>query len=192
MNRPDLPTLDPAVGLARPARPGIPSEVSQLVWSRAEHSCQKCAKREPEVSLEIAHIIPWRKCQTHEPHNLALLCFPCHREWDALEARGGVFFTQWLAGDVPPEPQEPKSATVRRPYKLTITLSLEELEAIEALFASSCAGQIGPMARSILLQCADAGTDSPRSDIDELRMQLAASAEVFAGVRQAARALGMR
>jgi type I restriction enzyme R subunit len=45
-------------------------------------SCHRCAVCGFGLSLEIAHIIPWKKTQDHSPENLIALCATCHEMAD--------------------------------------------------------------------------------------------------------------
>ena len=42
--------------------------------------CQKCGL---EDNLNVHHIKPLRCGGTHERHNLLVLCFTCHMDWEA-------------------------------------------------------------------------------------------------------------
>lgn len=57
-NRPDIP---------------IPTQRAVLV-----ESCHRCAVCGFGLSIELAHIIPWRKTQDHSVENLIALCATCH------------------------------------------------------------------------------------------------------------------
>lgn len=56
-------------------RPAIPIDIQREILLQARHRCAVCC--EP-VSLEKAHIIPWRKTQGHSLPNLIALCTNCH------------------------------------------------------------------------------------------------------------------
>src|ERR1039457_610928 len=45
-------------------------------------SCHRCAVCGFGLSIELAHIIPWRKTQDHSPENLIALCATCHEMAD--------------------------------------------------------------------------------------------------------------
>ena len=56
-------------------RPPIPEALKRQVLYE---SCQRCAVCGFGLSIEIAHIIPWRKTQDHSPENLIALCANDH------------------------------------------------------------------------------------------------------------------
>lgn len=45
-------------------------------------SCHRCAVCGFGLSIELAHIIPWKKTQDHSPENLIALCATCHEMAD--------------------------------------------------------------------------------------------------------------
>ncbi len=60
-------------------RPDIPIEVRRDVLFLARHRCAVCGFA---LSLEFAHIIPWRKTHDHSTDNLIALCSNCHTQAD--------------------------------------------------------------------------------------------------------------
>jgi hypothetical protein len=59
------------------ARPEIPAGIRRSVLVEAGHRCAIPSCRNPDV--DVHHIVPWEKCQTHEAENLIALCPNCHR-----------------------------------------------------------------------------------------------------------------
>lgn len=64
-------------------RPSIPAEVRRRVLVEAGHRCSIPTCRYIEV--EIHHIVPWAKSQSHDYENLIALCANCHRRADRGE-----------------------------------------------------------------------------------------------------------
>lgn len=60
-------------------RPHIPIPVQRKVL---HESCHRCAVCGFGLSIELAHIIPWKKTQDHSPENLIALCATCHEMAD--------------------------------------------------------------------------------------------------------------
>src|ERR1035441_5665299 len=60
-------------------RSPIPVPVKRQVL---HESCHRCAVCGFGLSIELAHIIPWRKTQDHRPENLIALCATCHEMAD--------------------------------------------------------------------------------------------------------------
>jgi type I restriction enzyme R subunit len=60
-------------------RPAIPVPVQRQVL---HESCHRCAVCGFGLSIELAHIIPWRKTQDHGVANLIALCATCHEMAD--------------------------------------------------------------------------------------------------------------
>ncbi|MEZ5535634.1 MAG: HNH endonuclease signature motif containing protein [Thiolinea sp.] len=56
-------------------RPPIPAPTKREVL---HGSCHRCAVCGFGLSIELAHIIPWRKTQDHSAENLIALCATCH------------------------------------------------------------------------------------------------------------------
>jgi hypothetical protein len=61
-------------------RPDIPIHLRRQVLVEAGHRCAIPTCRQTPV--ELAHIIPWAKCQKHEFENLIALCPTCHTRFD--------------------------------------------------------------------------------------------------------------
>jgi hypothetical protein len=61
-------------------RPAIPAAMRREVLVEAGHRCAIPTCR--SYPVDIAHIDPWSKVQTHEAHNLIVLCANCHRRYD--------------------------------------------------------------------------------------------------------------
>lgn len=61
-------------------RPDIPTHLRRQVLVEAGHRCAIPTCRQTPV--ELAHIIPWAKCQKHEFENLIALCPTCHTRFD--------------------------------------------------------------------------------------------------------------
>ncbi len=64
-------------------RPSIPRELRRRVLVEAGHRCAIPTCR--TTTTEIAHIVPWATCRTHEFENLIALCPTCHTRYDAGE-----------------------------------------------------------------------------------------------------------
>jgi len=64
-------------------RPPIPADLRRRVLVEAGHRCAIPTCR--YIVVEIHHIIPWSKCQTHEYENLIALCPNCHERADRGE-----------------------------------------------------------------------------------------------------------
>jgi type I restriction enzyme, R subunit len=60
-------------------RPPIPVPVKRAVLVESCHRCAVCGFG---LSIEIAHIIPWRNTQDHSAGNLIALCANCHEMAD--------------------------------------------------------------------------------------------------------------
>jgi type I restriction enzyme, R subunit len=60
-------------------RPAIPTDVQRRVLFE---SCNRCAVCEFGLSIELAHIIPWRDTKDHSASNLIALCATCHEMAD--------------------------------------------------------------------------------------------------------------
>lgn len=60
-------------------RPAIPVAIRREVL---HESCHRCAVCGFGLSIELAHIIPWRKTQDHSVENLIALCATCHEMAD--------------------------------------------------------------------------------------------------------------
>lgn len=58
-----------------PDRPKIPAPTARQVL---HESCHRCAVCGFGLSIELAHIVPWRKTQDHSAENLIALCATCH------------------------------------------------------------------------------------------------------------------
>src|SRR5947208_1094028 len=61
------------------ARPPIPTETQREVLFEARHRCAVCCF---DLSLELAHVIPWRTSKDHRKENLIALCPNCHTTAD--------------------------------------------------------------------------------------------------------------
>jgi hypothetical protein len=61
-------------------RPAIPAELKRRVLVEAGHRCAISTCR--YIDVDIHHIEPWEKCQTHDYENLIALCPNCHRRAD--------------------------------------------------------------------------------------------------------------
>lgn len=61
-------------------RPTIPAPLRRQILVEAGHRCAIPTCRQTPV--ELAHIIPWAKCQKHEFDNLIALCPTCHTRFD--------------------------------------------------------------------------------------------------------------
>lgn len=64
-------------------RPAIPAEIRRAVLVEAGHRCAIPTCRYPNVDLH--HIVPWEKCESHDFDNLIALCSNCHRRADSGE-----------------------------------------------------------------------------------------------------------
>ena len=60
-------------------RPAVPVSVKRQVL---HESCHRCAVCGFGLSIELAHVMPWRKTQDHSPENLIALCANCHEMAD--------------------------------------------------------------------------------------------------------------
>ena len=61
-------------------RPPIPADLERQVLIEVGHRCAIHTCR--QVPVEIAHIVPWSRCHSHEFHNLIALCPTCHTRYD--------------------------------------------------------------------------------------------------------------
>ena len=61
------------------SRPAIPIETQREVLFEARHHCAVCCFA---LSLELAHVIPWRTSKDHRKENLIALCPNCHTTAD--------------------------------------------------------------------------------------------------------------
>jgi hypothetical protein len=61
-------------------RESVPADLKRRVLIEAGHRCSIPTCR--QIPVEIAHIEPWAKVQTHEFHNLIALCPTCHTRFD--------------------------------------------------------------------------------------------------------------
>lgn len=75
----DIRTKKKAVTANRPA---IPKDLKMRISVESRHRCAVCGGTS---ALEIAHIVPWKKCKRHEEKNLILLCATCHARADRGE-----------------------------------------------------------------------------------------------------------
>ena len=64
-------------------RPPFPADLERLILVESGHRCAIHACRQAPV--QIAHIIPWSRCRTHEFPNLIALCPTCHTRFDKGE-----------------------------------------------------------------------------------------------------------
>ncbi|MGD0660324.1 MAG: type I restriction endonuclease [Syntrophorhabdales bacterium] len=60
-------------------RPTIPISVKRQILFESCHRCAVCGFG---LSIELAHIVPWRKTQDHSAENLIALCATCHEMAD--------------------------------------------------------------------------------------------------------------
>jgi hypothetical protein len=75
----------------------IPRQIFQALYKRDNEKCRKCGRMN---SLECHHIIAVMDGGSDNLDNLILLCWPCHREWEVIEALNTVEFDVWL--EIPP------------------------------------------------------------------------------------------
>ncbi len=95
-------------------RPAIPVPVKRQIL---HESCHRCAVCGFGLSIEIAHIIPWKKTQDHSPENLIALCATCHEMADKQKWNSKDFEVYkkkpWaLRTDVPQPMSAPQKAMV--------------------------------------------------------------------------------
>jgi len=57
------------------SRPAIPTEIRREILYEARHRCAVCCY---PLTLEMAHVVPWRETHDHSPENLIALCPNCH------------------------------------------------------------------------------------------------------------------
>ncbi|HRQ89808.1 MAG TPA: HNH endonuclease signature motif containing protein, partial [Bacteroidia bacterium] len=60
-------------------RPAIPAPTKRAVLVESCHRCAVCGFG---LSIELAHIVPWRKTQDNKAENLIALCANCHEMAD--------------------------------------------------------------------------------------------------------------
>ena len=60
-------------------RPAIPATIKREVLHQSCHRCAVCGFG---LSIELAHVIPWRKSKDHSAKNLIALCANCHEMAD--------------------------------------------------------------------------------------------------------------
>lgn len=63
----------------------LPQPVKAAIRARDRNSCQACG----QPGHHVDHIIPLAEGGTHDPHNLQLLCTPCHNAKTRTEATRG-------------------------------------------------------------------------------------------------------
>lgn len=68
------------LGGSMSSRPSIPTNVKRDVLHESRHRCAVCGHA---LSLEMAHVIPWRKTKDHSLENLIALCPNCHSQADS-------------------------------------------------------------------------------------------------------------
>lgn len=87
-------------------RPAIPTEIRRAVLVEAGHRCAIVTCQHP--SVEVHHIIPWEKSQSHDFENLIALCPNCHRRADSeeIDRKSLRMYKAQLGASVT---QEPKS-----------------------------------------------------------------------------------
>jgi 5-methylcytosine-specific restriction endonuclease McrA len=59
---------------------GVPDLMRILVLHRDQQRCVLCGRSSGEVSLEVAHIIPFSQGGNNDLDNLQTLCQDCHRD----------------------------------------------------------------------------------------------------------------
>jgi len=64
-------------------RPAIPQALKLKVLVEAGHRCAIPTCK--QVPVELAHIVPWEKCNEHTFENLIALCPTCHTRFDKGE-----------------------------------------------------------------------------------------------------------
>lgn len=62
------------------SRISIPTEVRNYISQRDNYQCRSCGKREPEIKLEIDHIIPIAHSGSNDISNLQSLCRHCNQQ----------------------------------------------------------------------------------------------------------------
>ena len=62
------------------SRPSIPSDLKRKILVEAGHRCAIPTCR--YIDVEVHHIVPWSKRQSHEYNNLIALCPNCHSRAD--------------------------------------------------------------------------------------------------------------
>lgn len=80
-------------------RPQIPENLRRRVLVEAGHRCAIPTCRQPQI--DVHHIIPWEKRQSHDFDNLIALCPNCHRRADRgeIDAKSLLLYkTQLSAG----------------------------------------------------------------------------------------------
>lgn len=66
----------------RPRRSPISAKLRYKILKRDSEQCVKCGdspKKNPEVMLEVDHVIPVAKGGTNNPENLQMLCWSCNQ-----------------------------------------------------------------------------------------------------------------
>jgi hypothetical protein len=78
-------------------RESVPADLKRRVLIEAGHRCSIPTCR--QIPVEIAHIEPWAKVQTHEFHNLIALCPTCHTRFDNgdIDRKSMLIYKQNLA-----------------------------------------------------------------------------------------------
>ena len=56
----------------------LTAEDCEAIFTRYNHSCLRCGKREPEIKLTLDHVIALRCGGANDVTNLQLLCFSCN------------------------------------------------------------------------------------------------------------------
>lgn len=65
------------------------------IFKRDDFTCRYCARKSPEVVLEVDHIVPQCEGGTDDPVNLATSCWECNR------GKSGVPLNQVMTGEDP-------------------------------------------------------------------------------------------
>jgi hypothetical protein len=78
-------------------RESVPADLKRRVLIESGHRCSIPTCR--QIPVEIAHIEPWAKVQTHEFHNLIALCPTCHTRFDNgdIDRKSMLIYKQNLA-----------------------------------------------------------------------------------------------
>ncbi len=105
-------------------------EISTLVKRQILfESCHRCAVCGYALSIELAHIIPWRKTQDHSAENLIALCPNCHtiadtQKWNSKDFEGYKKLPWALRLNVP----QPRSPWQQAMVDVVLAQDVDELD----------------------------------------------------------------
>ncbi|MGW7452534.1 HNH endonuclease [Streptomyces sp. NPDC054787] len=120
-------------------RTKVPRPLARQLFVEAGHRCAIPTCR--ATPLEIAHIVPWRRVQRHNHHNMIVLCPNCHTRFDRGDIdRQAMFRYKELLrlsdpNRVAPDDPSPRAGLIRA-YRLFQGEIIEWNKAISHLVAA--------------------------------------------------------